>query len=90
MTVLTPRDAELVALASAVASNCVPCVQHHIPEARKAGLTATEIRAAVTLADRVRRTPAQAVIDAAHALLAEAPDTPAAPAPACGCAVRCG
>jgi AhpD family alkylhydroperoxidase len=38
MTNLTPRETELVALGAAQGSNCVPCVEHHVPQARKAGL----------------------------------------------------
>jgi AhpD family alkylhydroperoxidase len=65
MTNLTPRESELVALGAATASNCVPCIEHHIPEARKAGLTNSQIRAAIELADKVRQVPARKVLDAA-------------------------
>ena len=65
MTSLNPRDSELVALGAAMGSNCVPCIEYHIPEARKAGISDGEIHAAIRLADRVRRVPAQKVLDAA-------------------------
>ena len=77
MTTLSPRDAELVVLAAAIASNCVPCIERHIPEARKAGLSDEEIRAAVELADRTRNVPAKAVLDAAFKAIDVA---------SCGCA----
>ncbi len=67
MEPLTQREQELVALAAALASNCVPCIDHHIPEARRAGLTDDEIRAALELADKVRQVPARNVLRAALA-----------------------
>ena len=65
MTDLNPRESELVALGAAMGSNCVPCIEYHIPEARKAGISDELIHAAVRLADRVRRVPAQKVLEAA-------------------------
>lgn len=69
MSLLTPRDRELVALAAALAANCIPCVEYHIPEARKAGLSDAEIREAIELAERIRRVPAAKVLDVASNLL---------------------
>ena len=71
MTILTQRESELVALGAAIASNCVPCIEYHIPEARKAGLTDLEIRAAIELANSVRRVPARNVLETAMSLLAD-------------------
>ncbi|MEN9728404.1 MAG: hypothetical protein RL434_2770, partial [Pseudomonadota bacterium] len=39
MNILTLRERELVALGAALAANCVPCIEFHVPAARKAGLT---------------------------------------------------
>jgi len=72
MNHLTPRERELVALGGALGSNCVPCIEHHIPEAKKAGLTDSEIAEAIRLADTVRQVPARKVLDAALRLLPEA------------------
>ncbi len=69
MSQLTSRDRELVALAAALAANCIPCVEYHIPEARKAGLSDAEIREAIELAERIRRVPATKVLDVASNLL---------------------
>jgi AhpD family alkylhydroperoxidase len=69
MTELTRRERELVALGAAMGCNCAPCVEHHIPEARKAGLTDSQIRAAIELADKVRQVPARKVLDAAMSAL---------------------
>lgn len=73
MSHLSSRDRELVALGAALGSNCVPCIEHHIPEARKAGLTDSQISEAIRLADRVRQVPARKVLDVALQLLSANP-----------------
>ena len=85
MTDLTPREAELVALGAALGSNCVPCIEYHIPQARKAGLTEAEIRAAIQLADKVRQVPARKVLETALNLLSHATAEASSTAPASGC-----
>lgn len=69
MNQLSPRDRELVALGAALASNCLPCIDHHIPLARKLGLTDFQIREAIELADQVRQVPAKNVLVAANRAL---------------------
>jgi 4-carboxymuconolactone decarboxylase len=71
METLSSSDRELAALGAALGSNCVPCVEYHIPVARKAGLSDKQIREAVRLADKVRQVPARKVLDTALGLLAE-------------------
>ena len=73
MNDLNQRERELVALGAALGSNCVPCIEYHIPEARKAGLTDSQISEAVRLADKVRQVPARKVLNAAMQMLPEAP-----------------
>ena len=88
MTNLSKRDTELVALGAAVGSNCVPCVVFHVQEARNAGLTDEEIRKAVDSADKLKRTPATLVLNAAHQELSENPTESSEDGPAqggCGC-----
>ena len=68
MTNLTDRERELVALGAAMGSNCVPCIEYHIPAARKAGLSDPQIAEAVRLADKVRQVPAKKVLDVALAM----------------------
>jgi AhpD family alkylhydroperoxidase len=68
---LSHREKELTAIGAAIASNCIPCIEYHVPQARKAGLNDAEIREAVDLADKVRRVPADKVLQTAFALLAE-------------------
>ena len=86
MSDLTPREIELVALGAAMGSNCVPCIEYHIPQARKAGLTDAQIHAAIHQADKVRQVPARKVLEAALNLLpAAGPASPTSPGDACGC-----
>lgn len=66
---LNQRERELTAIGAAIASNCIPCIEYHIPQARKAGLSDSEIREAVELADQVRRVPSNKVLQTAFALL---------------------
>jgi AhpD family alkylhydroperoxidase len=73
MSDLTFTERELVALGAALGSNCVPCIEHHISEARKAGLTNPQISEAIQLADKIRKVPAAKVLNAAFQLLGEAP-----------------
>jgi AhpD family alkylhydroperoxidase len=72
MNNLSLRDRELVALGAALASNCIPCIEHHIPEARKAGLSDAQISEAIEVADHVRQVPARKVLQVAIGLLPQA------------------
>lgn len=69
MSHLAPREQELVSLGAAMGSNCIPCIEHHIPASRNAGLTDAQISEAIGLADRVRRAPARKTPDTALDLL---------------------
>lgn len=88
MTDLTPRETSLVALGAALASNCVPCIEHHVPLARKNGLSDAEIAAGIELADRIRQVPARKVFEAALSGITGAAAQPAGgmAAMAAGCA----
>jgi 4-carboxymuconolactone decarboxylase len=72
---LSKRDRELAAIGAAIASNCIPCIEYHIPQARKAGLSDAQILEAVRLADKVRQVPARKVLQAASALLGQEADS---------------
>jgi len=86
MSELTDRERELVAIGASIASNCVPCIEHHVPEARKAGLGDGQIEEALRIADMVRRVPARKVLQAARAILEETSGGPAATSGrGCGC-----
>ena len=86
MNDLTPSERELVALGAALGSNCVPCIEYHIPEARKAGLTDAQIQDAIRLADKVRQVPARKVLDAALRMLPQERAAAQAAHDAAGCA----
>ncbi len=86
---LTTAERELVALGAALGSNCVPCIEYHIPEARKAGLSDRQINEAIHLADKVRQVPARKVLAAAVSMLAEAEATTEAERSS-GCAQAAG
>ena len=87
MSELNNREQELVALGAAIASNCMPCIEYHIPEARKAGLSNIQIKEAVQIADKVRRVPARTILQTALARIKESPNVMAETAGAgCGCA----
>lgn len=86
MSDLTPRDRELVALGAALGSNCVPCIEYHIPKAREVGLTDREIHAAIKHADLVRQVPARNVLQTAFELLPSVSAVPSdVAAEGCGC-----
>ena len=71
MADLSNTERELVALGAAIASNCIPCAEFHIAEARTLGLADAQIVEAVRLADKVRQVPARKVLTVAFALLNE-------------------
>lgn len=87
MSDLTPRERELVALGAAMGSNCVPCVEYHIPESRRVGLTDREIHAAIQHADKIRQVPARKTLHAALNLLPSATESvgDAGTGEACAC-----
>ena len=87
MSGLTNREQSLVALGAALASNCVPCIEYHVPGARRVGLNDIEINEALQIADKVRQVPARAVLEAALARIDTSLDGSADTAgPGCGCA----
>jgi len=88
MTILTPRELELVALGAAMGSNCAPCIDYHIREVKKIGLGEREILEAIRFADKVRQVPANKVLQTALRLLPSAADgfQSAPVAESCGCA----
>jgi len=86
MNELNDREQILVALGAAIASNCVPCIEYHVPAAKRAGLGDVEIKEAVRIADKVRRVPARAVLETALARIDTSLDAPEDKAVSgCGC-----
>ena len=86
MSGLNNRERSLVALGAALASNCVPCIEYHIPGAKKVGLRDREIDEALRIADKVRQVPARSVLEVARARIDTSPDGSADTAGrGCGC-----
>jgi len=87
MSELNDREQTLVGLGAALASNCVPCIEYHIPRARQAGCSEVQIKEAVQIADKVRRVPARLVLQTAMARIQENPIGAAETnGSGCGCA----
>lgn len=69
MNGLTLKEIELAAIGAAIGSNCVPCVEYHIKEAKRVGLTDNQILQAVQMAEKVKTVPAKKVSEAALNML---------------------
>jgi AhpD family alkylhydroperoxidase len=68
-SIFTEQVAELVAIGAAIASNCEPCFKFHYDKAHKLGVADADMRRAMDLAQRVKETPARAVLDLASRTL---------------------
>ena len=55
MTVMDQKTKELIGVAVSVVAKCMPCLDYHVAEARKAGATEDEMIVAVRLARMVRQ-----------------------------------
>ena len=58
-SLFTAQVAELVAIGAAIAANCEPCFKYHCDLARKLGVSNTDMRRAVDLAQQVKDVPAR-------------------------------
>ena len=85
---VTPAVRELVAIGAAIAANCEPCFRFHYAEALKLGITRTDMKQVVTIAQTVKDSPAQAILDLADRYLNVRPvaDSEDQPAGCCGTA----
>lgn len=86
MNQLTVRERELVALGAALGSNCIACIQHHVAEARTAGIAGPQIEEALELADAVRSVAAREALSAATRSLGATDDDDAPQAAGSACA----
>lgn len=83
-SIFTEQVAELVAIGAAIASNCEPCFKYHYDQARKLGVSDLDMRYAVDLAQKVKDTPARAMLNLAERYLGPAtPETRAAASSCC-------
>ena len=51
---LEQREKELAAIGASIGANCRPCIEHHIPAGREAGLSDVELEDAVATAQAIR------------------------------------
>ncbi len=68
-TVYSESVAELVAIGAAIAANCEPCFKYHYDQARKLGVSKEDMARAVATAQRVKDTPAKAMLELADRYL---------------------
>ncbi len=70
-SLFTDAVKELVAIGAAIASNCEPCFKHHYNEARKLGVSKSDIGLAVKAAHAVKNTVAHSILVLADKYLDE-------------------
>ena len=72
----SPAVRELVAIGAAIAANCGPCLRYHYNEARKLGVSKTDMAQAVEMGAKVKDSPHQAVLRLADKLTGAALSNP--------------
>ena len=82
-SLFTEQVAELVAIGAAIAANCEPCFKYHYDQARKLGVSNLDMRYAVDLAQKVKDTPARAMLNLAERYLGPATSSTTAKASSC-------
>ncbi len=82
-SIFTEQVAELVAIGAAIACNCEPCFKYHYDQARKLGVSELDMRYAVDLAQKVKDTPARAMLNLAERYLGPATAETKAAASSC-------
>lgn len=66
---LEQKDKELVAIGASIGAGCGPCIDHHIPAGRDAGLTEAELTRAVEVAEATHQAAVQLLSRRSHQLL---------------------
>lgn len=79
-----PAVGELVAIGAAIAANCEACFKYHYGQAQKLGVSREDMACAVTMAQKVKEAPAQAVLDLANRFLGGTTSAAEAGAPPAG------
>jgi AhpD family alkylhydroperoxidase len=82
-SLFTPAVAELVAIGAAIAANCDPCLRYHEGEAKKLGVSASDVARAVELAAKVKDAPHRNIMRLAAKLTQTEPAAAVATAGAC-------
>src|SRR6266536_3337119 len=73
---LDQKDKELAAIGASIGTGCLPCIEHHIPAGRDAGLTEPELARAAGVADATHRIAAELLFGRCRELL-HGPEAPA-------------
>ena len=79
---LEQQDKELVAIGASIGALCRPCIEHHIPAGRDAGLTERELTRAVEVAQATHRIATELLFQRSDELLRRAKAPAGAPVPA--------
>ena len=66
---LNQKDKELAAIGASIGALCRPCIEHHIPAARQAGLTEPELARAVEVAEATHRIATELLFERTRELL---------------------
>ena len=66
---LDQKDKELVAIGASVGALCRPCIEHHIPAGRDAGLTEPELARAAGVAEATHRIATELLFERTRELL---------------------
>lgn len=82
-SLFTEQVAELVAIGAAIGANCEPCFKYHYDQARKLGVSDLDMRYAVDLAQKVKDTPARAMLTLAERYLGPATSSTTEKAKSC-------
>ena len=69
MKMLSRNEKEYVAMGAAIGSNCIPCIVYHIGESKKIGISDSQISEAISIADKVKKVPAEKILGTAYAKL---------------------
>jgi AhpD family alkylhydroperoxidase len=72
-SIYTEAVNELVAIGAAIVANCDPCFKYHFQQAGKLGVSREDMMLAVKMAQKVKDTPAKAMLQLAHRYLEEDP-----------------
>ncbi len=70
---LDQKDKELAAIGASIGALCRPCIEHHIPAGRDAGLSEAELARAVEVAEATHRMAVTLLLRRCHELLRAQP-----------------
>jgi AhpD family alkylhydroperoxidase len=65
-SIYSPAVDELVAIGAAIACNCERCFKYHFARAKELGVSRQDMARAVTMAQKVKTSPANAILELAR------------------------